>query len=88
MNKNETRQQHDIFRRRFLTGSAAGAVAVGIFTFPPSLETVEAISPGVSRVTRNYPRLKVANTADMLDGAPIDFNFPFEEHNNFLVKLG
>lgn len=88
MNKNETGQLNEISRRKFLMGSAAGAVAVGIFAFPPGLETVETISPGVSRVTRNYPRLKVANTADLVDGAPVDFNFPFEEHNNFLVKLG
>ena len=88
MNKNETGQQNEISRRKFLMGSAAGAVAVGIFAFPPGLETVEAISLGVSRVTRNYPRLKVANTADLVDGAPVDFNFQFEERNNFLVKLG
>ena len=88
MNKNETGQQNEISRRKFLMGSDVGAVAVGIFAFPPGLEAVEAISPGVSRVTRNYLRLKVANTADLVDGTPVDFNFPFEEHNNFLVKLG
>ena len=76
-------------RRRFLkSAGAAGALAVGIFAFPPGLETIEALSPGVTRVTRNYPRLRVAGVADLAEGSPLDFKFPLVQHNNFVVKLG
>jgi arsenite oxidase small subunit len=77
-------------RRNFLKASAgvAGAVTVGIFAFPPGLETVEALVPGIKRVTRSYPRLKITSVAELTEGSPVDFNFPLEEHNNFVVKLG
>ena len=90
MKQGETGQHQEISRRSFLKGSAAtaGVVAVGIFAFPQGLETVEAASSGALRVTRNYPRLRIAEIAGLVDGAPLDFNFPFEEHSNFLVKLG
>ena len=90
MDQNVFGQHQEISRRNFLKGTAAtaGVVAVGIFAFPPGLRTVEAVSSGIVRITQSYSRLRVASTAELVDGVPLDFNFPFEEHNNFLVKLG
>ena len=83
------RKKTSLSRRNFMKASAAaGAVTVGIFAFPPGLETVQAIVSGISRVTRNYPRLRVAKVPELVEGSPVDFSFPLEDHNNFLVKLG
>lgn len=82
-------EREAVSRREFLKASAgvAGA-AVGIFAFPQGLEVVEAVSPGVQRIARSYPRLRVANLASLAEGEPLDFPYPLEEHDNFVVKLG
>ena len=79
-----------ISRRNFLKDSAvaAGVLTVGIFAFPAGLESIQALAPGIMRVTRNYPRWRVVKIEELVEGSPLDFNFPLEEHNNFVVKLG
>ena len=78
-----------VSRRDFLKLSGVSAAAVGIFAFSPGLtETIEAMSPGTARITRTYSRLKVARLTDLTEGEPTDFDYPLEEHKNFLVKLG
>ena len=80
----------DVSRRNLLKSAGiAGALAVGIFAFPPGLtQLVQATAPGTARITRTYPRLKIASLADLPVGQPVDFRYPLEEHRNFLVKLG
>ncbi len=85
-----TPENMNVSRRNFLKTSAgvAAAATVGILAFPPGRETVQAMGPGILRVERKYPRLWVAGVAELAEGSPHDFNFPLEEHNNFVVKLG
>ena len=49
MTQNQLDHPHELTRRKFLKGSAvaAGVAAVGIFAFPPGLETVQAVSSGI-----------------------------------------
>lgn len=77
-------------RRRFLqSAGTAGTLAVGMFAFPLGLtQVVQAIAPNTVRITRTYPRLKIARLADLVEGQPIDFQYPLQEHRNFIVKLG
>ena len=77
-------------RREFVKSAAvAGSMAVGIFAFPSGLtQVVQAIGDGTVRVTRSYPRLKIARLADLVEGQPIDFSYPLKEQENFAVKLG
>ncbi len=76
-------------RRSFLKSAAVAAGAVGILGFPSGIaRTVEATSSGIQRVTQSYPRLRVAGVSELVEGNPLDFRYPLEEHNNFLVKLG
>ena len=83
------RKHEDVSRREFLKMSGAAAGAVGIFAFAPGVtEVIEVVAPGTMRITRTYPRLKVARLADLVEGEPLDFQYPLEEHNNFLVKSG
>jgi arsenite oxidase small subunit len=64
-------------------------VAVGILAFPPGLaEVVHVAAPGTVRITRTYPRLRIARLTDLAEGQPLDFRYPLQEHQNFLVKLG
>ena len=83
-------RKSSISRRSFLktSGGAAGALAIGIFAFPQGLETVQAIAPGVLKVTRNFPRLRVSKVSELVEGSLLDFSFPLQEHSNFVVKLG
>ena len=77
-------------RRDFLNiAGIAGAAAVGILAFPLGLsEVIESAGPDRVRVTRTYDRIKVAGLGDLVEGEPLDFQYPLKQHNNFLVKLG
>ena len=77
-------------RRNFVKMSAAAlaAAAFGIYSFPKGIEVVRAEGPGVARVTMSYASQRIASLPDLQEGQPIDFTYPFEAHNNFIVKLG
>lgn len=77
-------------RRTFLERAAGvtGAVAVGIFAFPPGTELIEAAGAGAKRITRSYQRERVAGVGDLGEGEPFEFSYPLEDHENFVVKLG
>ncbi|MFQ5934158.1 MAG: arsenate reductase (azurin) small subunit [Dehalococcoidia bacterium] len=79
-----------VSRRGFIKMSAAavGTTAVGIYAFPKGIERVDAAGPGVLRITRTYPRQRVARLSDLREGEPLDFQYPAEEQRNFLIKLG
>lgn len=53
---------------------------------PPS-DTSTSSGGGVTTLT-SFPKVKVANIADVRVNQPFFFNYPFEEQPNILVKLG
>ena len=61
---------------------------MGILAFPPGPQIVQAAGTNTSRITRKYPRTKVASLASLTEGQPVDFAYPLEEHDSFLVKVG
>ncbi len=76
-------------RREFLKNAGiAGGIVAGVLAFPQALQVVEAAGPGVQRVTRSYPKLKIAPISDIRTGEPFDFEYPLVEHKNFAIKLG
>lgn len=77
-------------RRRFLKSAGmTGALAVGVVAFPSGLaQIVQAVASGTVRITRSYHRLKIARLADLAEGQPVDFRYPLQEHQNFMIKLG
>ena len=82
-------KREELSRRDFLKkAGVTGAAAVGIFAFPPGLEVVEAVAGGALRVTRSYSPVQVARFVDLTVGEPLDFSYPLEEQENFLVRLG
>ncbi len=48
---------------------------------------VKALAAGATQVTRRYPPMRLARVADLVEGQPLDFRYPLEEHNNFAIKL-
>ena len=76
-------------RRWFLKTSAVFLGAVGIAAFPPGItRAVDLIGSGASQVTITYPRVRVGGIDELVNGRPVDFNYPLQEHSSFLVKLG
>jgi arsenite oxidase small subunit len=76
-------------RRDFLKASVAASGALGILAFPPGItQAIDTVSASVSRVTQTYPRLRIVSVSDLVEGETIDFQYPLQEHNNLLVKLG
>lgn len=77
-------------RRTFLKTSigAIAAAAFGIYAFPKGRQTILAQGPDVARVTRSYTSQRIAALSDLEVGRPMDFAYPNEAHNNFIVKLG
>ncbi len=83
------KNSEQVSRRKFIKYSGAvGAAAVGIFAFPVGTQLVEALSPGTTKVIQLDPLRKIASLDDLVEGEPLDFQYPSEEHSNFIVKLG
>lgn len=76
-------------RRDFLKASAGVVGGLGVLAFPVGLDRVfDAVSPGVQRLSQTYSQLMIAKASDLVDGEPVDFQYPLEGQFNFLVKLG
>lgn len=76
-------------RRDFLRMSAGMAGGLGVLAFPAGLDRVlETISDGVQRLTQTYPRSMIAKSSDLVEGEPVDFQYPLEAQTNLLVRLG
>ena len=78
---------HELSRRDFLKASVgtAGAFGVGIFAFPQGLEIAQTITPGVTKVTRSYPPVRVAKLGNLIEGEPLDFQYPMYEKEKKLT---
>ncbi len=70
-------------RRQFLLTSGAGAAVIFL-----------GIIPGISLATPvralkvDYPRLKIGSLSSLHKGQPVEFNYPYPDVSNILVKLG
>lgn len=85
----EIESQGDVSRRSFLKQAGlAGGVAAGILAFPQVAQIVEAVKPGIQRVTLKYPKVRVARIDALKTREPFDFVYPLAQHRSFLVKLG
>jgi arsenite oxidase small subunit len=83
-------------RRAFVTNMVtfslllvAGGVAsvTKALISPPASDTSNSSGGGVTTLA-SFPKVQVANVADIQLNQPVFFNYPFEEQPNILVKLG
>lgn len=69
-------------RRQFLLagGAVISLAALGL----PGIAQAE--SPQV--LLKHYPKVKIASLSALQKGVPVDFNYPYPDVRNILVKLG
>jgi arsenite oxidase small subunit len=86
-------------RRDFIIGAIAGGAAATIAVIVPValidgdggstvIEPTPAGGTPSAVVLGTYPRQKVASLSRLKVGEPIDFDYPLEGQQNFLIKLG
>ncbi len=83
-------------RREFIIGAIAGGAAATVAVLLPVALIGDGDEepgggqagdgPGVVLVT--YPRQRIASLADLKQGEPVDFEYPLQGQQSFLVKLG
>lgn len=68
-------------RRHFLLTSGAAVTLVTLGGLPGFAEAAQALRA-------EYPRQKIASLSSLKKGVPVEFNYPYQEVRNLLVKLG
>lgn len=93
----EERRPRGFSRREFIIGAIAGGAAATVAVLlpvtligdgdeEPGGGPMRIDGPGVVLVT--YPRQRVASLSQLKQGEPVDFEYPLQGQQNFLVKLG
>lgn len=68
-------------RRQMLLSGGASVVLVSLGLFPGTTEAAQALKA-------SYPRQKIGSLSALKVGVPVDFNYPYPDIRNILVKLG
>ena len=68
-------------RRQFLLSGGVAVVLVSLGGFPGMAEAAQAL-------IAKYPRQKIGSLSALKNGVPVDFNYPYPDIRNILVKLG
>ena len=70
-----------VSRRSFLLSGGAALALV-------SLGATAAFAEAAQLLKATYPRQKIGSLSTLRSGAPIDFNYPYADVRNILVRLG
>jgi arsenite oxidase small subunit len=68
-------------RRQFLLSGGAAAVLVSLGGLPGMAEAAQLLKA-------SYPRQKIGSLSSLKNGVPVEFNYPYPDVRNILVKLG
>jgi arsenite oxidase small subunit len=68
-------------RRQFLLTGGATVAMISLGSFPGMAEAAQALKA-------EYPRQKIGSLSALKNGVPVEFNFPYPDVRNILVKLG
>lgn len=68
-------------RRQFLLTGGAAVAMVSLGGFPGLAEAAQALKA-------SYPHQKIGSLSALKNGVPVEFNFPYPDVRNILVKLG
>lgn len=68
-------------RRQFLLTGGAAVALISLGSFPGDAEAGQALKA-------TYPRQKIGSLSALKVGEPLDFNYPYPDIRNILVKLG
>lgn len=68
-------------RRQFLLSGGSVVALVSLGVFPGTTEAAQALKA-------TYPRQKIGSLSGLKVGVPVEFNYPYADVRNILVKLG
>lgn len=68
-------------RRRFLLFGGTSVALLSIASLPGVAQVMQALKA-------DYPRQRIGSLSALKTGEPLDFNYPYPEVRNILVKLG
>lgn len=68
-------------RRQFLLSGGAAVALISLGSLPGMAEAAQALKA-------DYPRQKIGSLSALKNGLPVEFNFPYPDVRNILVKLG
>lgn len=68
-------------RRQFLLAGGAAVALVSLGGLPGMAEAAQALKA-------EYPRQKIGSLSALRKGVPVEFNYPYPDVRNILVKLG
>jgi len=68
-------------RRQWLLSGGASVALISLGLFPGTTEAAQALKA-------SYPRQKIGSLSALKEGVPVDFNYPYPDIRNILVKLG
>jgi arsenite oxidase small subunit len=68
-------------RRQFLLTGGAAVAVISLGGLPGMAEAAQALKA-------DYPRQKIGSLSALQKGVPVEFNFPYPDIRNILVKLG
>jgi arsenite oxidase small subunit len=68
-------------RRQWLLSGGASVALISLGVVPSATEAAQALE-------ESYPRQKIGSLSALKEGIPVDFNYPYPDIRNILVKLG
>jgi len=68
-------------RRQWLLSGGASVALISLGMLPGTTEAAQALKA-------SYPRQKIGSLSALKQGVPVDFNYPYPDIRNILVKLG
>lgn len=68
-------------RRQLLLSGGSSLLMVSLGGIPGLADAAQALKA-------SYPRQKIGSLSALKDGVPVDFNYPYPDIRNILVKLG
>jgi len=68
-------------RRQWLLSGGSSLLMVSLGGLPGLADAAQALKA-------TYPRQKIGNLSALKEGVPVDFNYPYPDVRNILVKLG
>ena len=75
-------------RRNLLKVAATASALLIVGGVGATVQSIISPETGLATKTVGFPRVKVANFADLKTNEPLTFNYPLDNEPNLLVKLG
>lgn len=86
--RSEESQTHEHKDERACMSRRQWLLAGGSSVLMVSLAGLPGLAEAASALKATYPRQKIGSLSALKDGVPVEFNYPYPDVRNILVKLG